>query len=97
MARHQALMNRKLDVGNLSPTTDQRALRELFSQAGQVAALTIVRDGISGRVQQVAYLEMESHEGAQAAVARFDRYPFRGQRLTVSERRPDAPADDDHR
>jgi hypothetical protein len=50
-------MNRKLDIGNLSPTTDQRESRELFSQAGQ--------------------------------------YPFRGQALTVSERRPDAPADHD--
>ena len=88
-------MNRKLDVGNLSPTTDQRELQELFSQAGRVVALTIVRDGISGRVQSVAYLEMESHDGAQAAVARFDHYPFRGQMLTVSERRPDALADED--
>jgi RNA recognition motif-containing protein len=91
----RSLMNRKLDVGNLSPTTDLRELRELFSQAGQVAALTVVRDGISGRVQRLAYLEMESHDGAQAAVARFDQYPFRGQMLTVSERRPDALADED--
>ena len=83
-------MNRKLDVANLAPTTDLRELRELFSQAGQVAALTIVRDGISGRVQRVAYLEMESHDGARAAVARFDQYPFHGQMLTVRERRPRA-------
>jgi RNA recognition motif-containing protein len=88
-------MNRKLDVGNLSPTTDQRELQELFSQAGQVVALTVVRDGISGRVQSVAYLEMESHDGAQAAVDRFDHYPLRGRMLTVSERRPDTLDDGD--
>ena len=84
-------MNRKLYVANLATATVSQELEELFSQAGQVLAITVVRDDITGRERKVAYVEMRSHDGARAAVARFDQYPLRGLPLTVRESGVDDP------
>jgi RNA recognition motif-containing protein len=79
-------MNRSLYVTNL--TQDARAveLQELFGEAGQVSAVTVVRDDVTGRQRSVAYVEMQSEDGARAVVARFDQHQLHGAPLTISER-----------
>jgi RNA recognition motif-containing protein len=85
-------MTRTLHVTNLSPTTSPRDLRDLFSRAGHVAAITVVRDGITGRDRRVAYVHMQSDDGATAAVARFHQHRLLGRTLNVSAGPPDAGA-----
>jgi RNA recognition motif-containing protein len=85
-------MTRTLHVTNFSPATSPQDLRDLFSQAGHVAAITVVRDGIMGRESRVAYVDMQSHDGAEAAVARFHRYRLEGELLDVSASPPEAGA-----
>ncbi len=87
-------MNRTLYVANLSPTMSQRELQVLFSQVGEVTTVVVMRDEISGRERSVAYVEMQSPDDAQAAVARFDQYAYRGRTLAVSNH--DADAGDSH-
>ena len=42
-------MGRKLYVGNLPYTTTEDELRDLFSQAGAVDTVNVVRDNATGR------------------------------------------------
>jgi RNA recognition motif-containing protein len=89
-------MNRKLFVANLSIEARAAELQALFSQAGEVAAVTLVRDDAAGRERSVAYVEMQSEDGARAVVARFDHHQLHGVPLTVVEhpRRRNVRGDD---
>ena len=46
-------MGRKLYVGNLPYTTTEDELRDLFSQAGAVDTVNVVRDNATGRARSV--------------------------------------------
>ena len=81
-------MNRKLYVGNLSFRTEESALQTLFAEAGPVASARLMRDKATGQSRGFAFVEMETEEGAQAAVDRFNEQELEGRRLKVNEARP---------
>jgi cold-inducible RNA-binding protein len=83
-------MNRKLFVGNLSFNTEERTLEELFTEAGPVASVRIMRDQATGRARGFGFVEMESEEGAQAAIDKFNNAEIDGRRVAVNEARPQA-------
>ena len=84
-------MNRKLYVGNLPYETDETALQELFSQAGTVDTVQIMRDRETGRARGFAFVEMETEADAQTAINQLNERPFGGRTLAVNEARPPAP------
>jgi RNA recognition motif-containing protein len=84
-------MNRKLFVGNLSFNTEERTLEELFAQAGPVSSVRVMRDQATGRARGFGFVEMESEEGAQAAIDRFNNTEVDGRRIAVNEARPQVP------
>jgi cold-inducible RNA-binding protein len=81
-------MNKKLYVGNLSYNTTEATLRELFEEAGTVASVNVITDRETGRPRGFAFVEMESTEGAQAAIEQLNNRQLDGRTLTVSEARP---------
>jgi RNA recognition motif-containing protein len=81
-------MNKKLYVGNLNYATTEEDLRTLFSEAGQVASVTLITDRMTGRSKGFGFVEMESVEAAQAAIDRFNNYEMNQRNLTVSEANP---------
>ncbi|MCC7009873.1 MAG: RNA-binding protein [Acidobacteria bacterium] len=83
-------MNRRLFVGNLSFNTEERALEDLFTQAGQVESVRVMRDQATGRSRGFGFVEMSSEEGARAAIERFNETELDGRRLAVNEARPPA-------
>ena len=83
-------MNRKLYVGNLSFRTEEQTLQSLFAEAGPVQSVRLMRDKTSGQSRGFAFVEMETEEGAQAAIDRFNNQELEGRRLTVNEARPQA-------
>jgi RNA recognition motif-containing protein len=83
-------MNRKLFVGNLSFNTEERTLEELFAQAGPVASVRIMRDQATGRARGFGFVEMETEDGAQAAIDKFNNAEVDGRRIAVNEARPQA-------
>lgn len=81
-------MNRKLYVGNLAFSTEEQTVEQLFAEVGPVSSSRLMRDKATGQSRGFAFVEMETEEGARAAIERFDQYQLDGRRLTVNEARP---------
>lgn len=81
-------MSRKLYVGNLPFQTTEADLEALFAGAGDVAAVTVMRDRETGRGRGFAFVEMASDEAAEEAVNTLNNHTYGGRNLTVNEARP---------
>jgi cold-inducible RNA-binding protein len=84
-------MSTKLYVGNIPYDTTETDLEELFTQAGAVASVNVMRDRDTGRARGFAFVEMATPADAQNAITQFNEHPLGGRRLTVNEARPQAP------
>lgn len=84
-------MGRRLYVGNLPYKTTDEDLRALFSQAGAVDNVAVMRDSITGRARGFGFVEMVTDEDAQKAIAQFHQHPLEGRALVVNEARPKTP------
>jgi cold-inducible RNA-binding protein len=83
-------MNRKLYVGNLAYETTETDLQTLFSQAGEVETIRVMRDMATGRARGFAFVEMANEADAQTAIDTLHEKAFGGRTLTVNEARPQA-------
>jgi len=85
-------MPSKLFVGNLPYETGESDLQALFSRAGTVESVKVMRDMATGRARRFAFVEMSSDEEAQKAISELNEYQLGGRGLTVNEARPKAPS-----
>jgi cold-inducible RNA-binding protein len=81
-------MSRKLYVGNLPYETGEAELQDLFSQAGTVESVKVMRDMATGRARGFAFVEMSTDEEAQQAIKEFNNHQLGGRGLAVNEARP---------
>jgi len=81
-------MGRRLYVGNLPYSAGEQELQELFSKAGTVESVRVMRDAATGRARGFAFVEMATDEEAQKAASEFNQYQMGGRPLTVNEARP---------
>lgn len=81
-------MESKLYVGNLSYTVTEEALRELFSQAGEVKEATLIMDRDTRRSKGFGFVEMTTQADAEKAIQMFNGYDLDGRPLTVNIARP---------
>ena len=81
-------MGRRLYVGNLPYQTTDEELNALFSQAGAVETVRVMRDMATGRARGFAFVEMATDEAAQQAIAKFHEHQMEGRPLVVNEARP---------
>src|SRR3982750_1450602 len=81
-------MGRRLYVGNLPYNTGEAELQELFSKAGTVESVRVMRDAATGRARGFAFVEMSTDDEAQKAASEFNQYQMGGRALTVNEARP---------
>ncbi len=72
----------KLFVGNLSYSTDESELRELFAQHGTVKSIKIIPNKGFG------FIEMESSSEAEAAMEALNLTSVSGRNINVNEARP---------
>jgi RNA recognition motif-containing protein len=82
------MMGRRLYVGNLPYTTGEAELQELFSKAGTVESVRVMRDAATGRARGFAFVEMSTDEEAQRAANELNSFQMGGRALTVNEARP---------
>jgi len=78
-------MANKLYVGNLSYSTDEAELQNLFSQYGEGASGNIITDKMTGRARGFGFVEMATSEGAKAAIEATNGMELRGRQLRVNE------------
>ena len=81
-------MGRKLYVGNLPYSATEDELRDLFSRAGAVDTVNVVRDNATGRARGFAFVEMATDADAQKAITELHDTQMGGRTLAVNEARP---------
>ena len=81
-------MSRKLYVGNFPYETGETDLQELFSRAGTVESVRVMRDMATGRARGFAFVEMSTDDEAQKAITELNEFQLGGRGLTVNEARP---------
>ena len=81
-------MDTKLYVGNLSYSSTEQELQELFGQAGTVVSATIIKDRETKRSKGFGFVEMSSQAEAESAIKMFNGYSFGNRDLTVNIARP---------
>lgn len=81
-------MEAKLYVGNLSYDTSEDGLRELFSQAGSVVSVALIKDRDTGRSKGFAFVEMSSQAEAEQAIKLFNGHSYDSRELKVNIARP---------
>ena len=81
-------MGRKLYVGNLPYETAENDLQDLFSKAGTVETVSVVRDQATGRARGFGFVEMGTDEEAQQAINQLNNAQLGGRSIMVNEARP---------
>lgn len=81
-------MGRKLYVGNLSYDVSSSDLEKLFSSHGTVQSAEVITDRMTGRSKGFGFVEMDSDQEAQAAIAALNGTDNGGRALTVNEAKP---------
>jgi cold-inducible RNA-binding protein len=75
-------------VGNVNYQATEEMLRNLFEQFGEVSAVKIITDKVSGRSKGFAFVEMTNDDEAKAAIENLNGKEFSSRELTVNEARP---------
>lgn len=79
---------KKLFVGALSFETTEDVLAGAFAQAGTVVSAVIIKDRMTQRSKGFGFVEMETEEMAQAAIAMWNGQELDGRSVAVNEARP---------
>jgi len=80
-------MNTKIYVGNIPSQASEPDLKTLFSQAGDVVSVKILKDHQTGQSRGFAFVEMSTRREAQKAVSMLNKRGFMEKELLVKEAR----------
>ena len=78
-------MNKKIYIANLSFQTSEPEIRALFSKAGDVTSVKIVRNRETEKGNGFAFVEMSTQWEARRAISMFNKTDFKGNTLLVKE------------
>ena len=81
-------MQSKLYVGNLSYSTTEDDLRQLFAQAGQIKEVIVITDRETRRSKGFGFVEMMTQAEAEKAIQLFNNHELQGRRMMVNIARP---------
>jgi RNA recognition motif-containing protein len=81
-------METKLYVGNLTFDTSEEDLKTLFSEAGEVKSVVLIKDKFSGQSKGFGFVEMGNQEAMQNAMKMFNSYTYKDRPLKVDLARP---------
>lgn len=81
-------MSKRLYVGNISFKATEDDVKDLFSQAGEVVSVKLIRDAATGRARGFGFVEMSTDEDAQKAVSQLNGNNFMDRSIVVNEAKP---------
>jgi RNA recognition motif-containing protein len=81
-------MDVRLYVGNLAKSTTEDELKTLFSQAGAVSAVEVIKDRGSGESKGFAFVTMPDQAQADKAISMFNAYKLADRELKVNVAKP---------
>jgi len=80
-------MGRKLYVGNLGFNVSSADLEQLFAPHGTVQSAQVITDRSTGQSRGFGFVEMDSDQEAEAAIAALNGQEHDGRAITVNEAR----------
>jgi cold-inducible RNA-binding protein len=84
----------KIYVGNLPFTTTDTDLNAMFAKHGNVTSVNIVTDKYTNRPRGFAFVEMDTDDSAQKAIAALNGTQIEGRAIVVNAARPQEPRRD---
>ena len=81
-------MATKLFVGKISFNTTEQSLEKLFAEYGKVVSASVATDRDTGRSRGFAFVEMDTQEEANAAIAALDGKTFEDREIVVNIAKP---------
>lgn len=75
-------------VGNLAYSTTADDLRTLFTQAGNVVSVDLIKDRDTGQSKGFAFVSMGTQADAQKAITMFNAYSLQDRELKVNTAKP---------
>ena len=81
-------METKLYVGNLAYSATEDDLRRLFTQAGEVQSVSVIKDRDTNRSKGFAFVEMSTQAEAEKAISLLNDFSFHDRPLTVNLAHP---------
>ena len=77
-------------IGNLSYEVSDEDLKTLFSQFGSVISAKVIVDSDTGQSRGFGFVELESKDQGQKAIAGLNGVELKGRTVKVNEARPRA-------
>lgn len=86
-------------VGNLSYTTEESSLKELFEAYGQVAKVNIIKDKMTGQSKGFGFVSMDNWKSAKKAIDELNGKELDGRTLVINQarERTERPQRKEHR
>ena len=81
-------MEVKLYVGNMTYNTTEEELRSMFTEAGSVISVDVIKDRDTGTAKGFAFITMGSQADAAKAISMFNGKEVSGRPLTVNTAKP---------
>lgn len=81
-------MDIRVYVGNLPKTTTQDEINTLFTQAGTVTSVDLVKDRDTGQSKGFAFVSMPTQAEADKAISMFNAYSLGENALKVNVAKP---------
>lgn len=86
--------NMNIFVGNISFSTTEEDLQQLFEQYGAVENVSLIMDRYTGRSRGFGFVEMANDNEARSAITKLNGTELHDRALTVNEARPREPRRD---
>lgn len=81
-------MDVRIYVGNLAKTTTEDEVKTLFTQAGAVSSVDLVKDKGTGMSKGFAFVSMTTQADADKAISMFNDYALAENKLKVNIAKP---------
>ena len=78
----------KINVGNMSFSTSDEELREIFSEFGTVASAKVIKDSETHRSRGFGFVEMPKPGDAKAAMKMLNGKDVSGSKIRVKKAEP---------
>lgn len=78
----------KIYIGNMPFTTTDTDLNAMFAKHGNVTSVNIITDKFSNRPRGFAFVEMDTDDSAQKAIAALNGTQLEGRALVVNTAKP---------
>lgn len=86
-------MANRLFVGSLAFSVTNEELEAFFAEAGTVASAEVIIDRATKRSKGYGFVEMETEEGAKAAIEQLDGQELNGRPIAVDHAKPKSTTD----